>query len=60
MYSRKIRHYNSIFKATLEAYRAAVDFFIGVCQEEWDTLSSIPSSKAGGDPLLRFFRPAVL
>ena len=45
MYSRKIRHYNSIFKATLEAYRAAVDFFIGVCQEEWDTLSSIPSSK---------------
>lgn len=45
MYSRKIRHYNGIFKATLEAYRAAVDFFIGVCLKEWDTISSVQSSK---------------
>ena len=45
MYSRKIRHYNRIFLATVDAYRAAVDFFIDVCMGEWDALSILPSSK---------------
>lgn len=46
MYSRKIRHYNHIFRATVDAYRAAVDFFITVCMEEWEAISSQASSKA--------------
>ena len=45
MYSRKIRHYSRIFRATVDAYRAAVDFFIDVCMGEWDTLSILPASK---------------
>ena len=45
MYSRKIRHYSRIFRATVDAYRAAVDFFIDVCMGEWDALSILPSSK---------------
>ena len=47
IYSRKIRHYNHIFKATIDAYRAAVDFFISVCMEEWENISLQGSSKAG-------------
>ena len=39
MYSQKIKHYNHVFKETVEAYRAAVTFFISVCMEEWDTIS---------------------
>ena len=46
MYSQKIRHYNHIFKATVEIYRAAVDFFISVCLEEWDDISMQGTSKA--------------
>ena len=45
MYSQKIRHYSRIFQTTVDAYRAAVDFFISVCMEEWDVLSGIPNAK---------------
>ena len=45
MYSQKIKHYNHSFRATVDAYRAAVDFFISVCMEEWDSLSTLPASK---------------
>ena len=40
-YSVKIKHYNNIFKDTVSLYRNAVDFFINVCFEEWDNISSI-------------------
>ena len=46
MYSRKIKHYNRIFRATVDSYRAAVDFFICVCLEEWAAISVQQSSKA--------------
>ena len=46
MYSQKIRHYNHIFRATVDAYRAAVDFFISICMEEWENISGQGSSKA--------------
>ena len=39
MYSQKIKHYNRVFKETIEAYRDAVTFFISVCMEEWDIIS---------------------
>ena len=39
MYSQKIKHYNHVFKETVEAYRDAVTFFISVCMEEWDFIS---------------------
>lgn len=40
-YSVKIKHYNRIFRDTVSIYRNAVDFFIQVCLEKWDTLSSV-------------------
>ena len=40
-YSVKIKHYNNIFKDTVSLYRNAVDFFINVCLEEWNNISSI-------------------
>ena len=40
-YSVKIKHYNHIFKDTVAIYRSAVDYLIGVCMEEWDTVSGI-------------------
>ena len=43
-YGKRIKHYNHILKATVEAYRSAVDFFIRVCMEEWETLSLLGSS----------------
>lgn len=43
-YSKKIKHYNHILKATVEAYWNAVDFFINVCLEEWEALSMIDPS----------------
>ena len=46
MYSQKIRHYSHIFRETVDAYRAAVDFFISVCLEEWDDISMQGSAKA--------------
>ena len=45
-YSVKIEHYNGIFTDTLKIYREAVDFFIGVCLAEWDTLSTISGNLA--------------
>ena len=39
MYSQKIKHYNHIFRDTVDAYRAAVSFFISVCMEEWEHIS---------------------
>ena len=44
-YGIKIKHYNKIFNHTVEIYRKAVDFFIGVALNEWDTISIIPGSK---------------
>lgn len=41
MYSVKIKHYNHIFKATVEIYRRAVDFYIGVALKEWENISAI-------------------
>lgn len=40
-YSVKIKHYNHIFKDTVAIYRSAVDYLIGVCLEEWDTVFNI-------------------
>lgn len=37
-YSVKIKSYNHIFKASVELYRFAVDFFIDVCLKEWDKI----------------------
>ena len=39
MYSQKIKHYNHIFRETVDAYRAAVSFFISVCTDEWEHIS---------------------
>ena len=35
-----VKGYNRIFKATAEVYRGAVDFFIAVCDKEWDAVTS--------------------
>ena len=43
MYSQKISRCSQIFRATVDAYRAAVDYFISVCMKEWDRLSALPS-----------------
>ena len=40
-YSVKIKHYNNIFKETINIYREAVDFLIDVCLKEWDDISMI-------------------
>ena len=40
-YSVKIKHYNNIFKETINIYREAVDFLIDVCLKEWDDISTI-------------------
>ena len=40
-YKVKIKHYNNIFKQTVELYRNAVSFFINVCDKEWDTLKPL-------------------
>ena len=46
MYSQKIKHYNRIFRETVDAYRAAVDFFISVSLEEWDVISAQTAPQA--------------
>lgn len=38
MYKVKIKHYNHIFKDTIAVYRNAVDFLIGVCNENWSEI----------------------
>ena len=40
-YKVKIKHYNNIFKQTVELYRNAVSFFINICDKEWDTLKPL-------------------
>ena len=45
-YRKKIKHYNHIFKDTLRVYRAAVDFFISVCLNEWDQISFYKSANS--------------
>ena len=40
-YKVKIKHYNNIFKQTVEIYRNAVSFFINVCDKEWDILEPL-------------------
>lgn len=44
-YKTKILHYNNIFSASVRAYRKAVNYFISVCMENWDYISSISGSK---------------
>lgn len=39
-YSVKIKNYNKVFRDTVGIYRKAVDFFIQVCLQEWDALST--------------------
>ena len=43
-YSVKIKEYRTIFKNTIVVYRHAVDFFIDVCIEEWDSIEPISYS----------------
>lgn len=39
-YPVAVKGYSRIFKATAEVYRSAVDFFIAVCDKEWDAVTS--------------------
>ena len=39
-YSVKIKRLNHIFMDTVRLYRQAVSFFMDVCLQEWDTVSS--------------------
>lgn len=45
-YSVKIKGYGNIFKETVEIYRSAVDFFIDVINEEWDSLRGLPGTSS--------------
>ena len=40
-YKVKIRHYNHIFRDTVEQYRRAVRFFLEVCDARWAELSTL-------------------
>ena len=40
-YSVKIKEYNHIFNETTSIYRKSVDYFINVCSDEWDIISTI-------------------
>ena len=44
-YSVKLKEYRHIFKDTIRVYRAAVDFFLMVCDQEWEKVSDISTSK---------------
>lgn len=44
-YSIKIKEYRHIFKDTINIYRHAVDFFLMVCELEWEKVSDISTSK---------------
>lgn len=39
-YSVKIKHYNHIFKDTVNVYRNAVDYLIKVCLSHWDVVTT--------------------
>ena len=45
-YKVKILHYNNIFSASIEVYQKVVDYFIRVCLENWEYVSSFSGSKA--------------
>ena len=47
-YKVKIKHYNNIFKQTVELYRNAVSFFINVCDKEWDILEPLKNLERKG------------
>ena len=59
MYSQKIEHYNHIFMATVEAYRAAVSFFITVCMKEWEVIGARTLSKEKMNCLERITHPTA-
>lgn len=44
-YKVKIKNYNHIFEQTVEIYRNAVSFFIGVCDKEWEVLEPLKSKE---------------
>lgn len=44
-YSVKIKQQNNVFKDSVALYRGAVDFFIDVCLNHWDEISTIADSK---------------
>ena len=44
-YSVKIKRLNHIFMDTVRLYRQAVSFFMDVCLQEWDTISSGKTQK---------------
>ena len=43
-YKVKIKHYNHIFKDTVAVYRRAVDYLIGICDENWGAISKMEGS----------------
>jgi len=38
-YSVKIKKYNHIFSGTVSIYRDAVNFLMGICLAEWNSIS---------------------
>jgi IS605 OrfB family transposase len=44
-YSVKIKDHNKIFNDSVQIYQKAVGFYIDVCLAEWDTLTTIESTK---------------
>ena len=44
-YGVKVKEYRHIFRDTIRVYRAAVDFFLMVCDQEWEKVSDISTSK---------------
>lgn len=45
-YSVKVKNCNAVFKPTVSLYRQAVDWYIDVCLNEWESIKPIASSKA--------------
>ena len=43
-YKVKIKHYNNIFKKTVDIYRSAIDYLIDVCIKNWESVSCIEGS----------------
>lgn len=44
-YKVKIKHFNHIFKDTVAIYRAAVEYLISVCIDEWHNILSLNSKQ---------------
>lgn len=44
-YSVKVKRLNHVFTDTVRLYRQAVSFFVDVCLQEWDTISSGKNQK---------------